>query len=75
MIMKRMVALHPNRAGSSDSPSRRTAPAGIDRPSEKIARAPCTAMFHVKQFLYRPAAVQFSARILDSEHIPNMRML
>jgi hypothetical protein len=37
--------------------------------------APRAAMFHVKQFLYGPVAVQLSGKILDSEHDPNMRML
>jgi len=30
---------------------------------------------HVNAFPYRPAAIQFSAKILDVEHISNMRIL
>jgi hypothetical protein len=29
----------------------------------------------MKQFLQGPVAIQLSAKILDAEHVPNMRML
>ena len=47
--------------------------AGAPNPANEL-RSP-RAMFHVKLFPYRPAAIRFSRKILDAEHVPNMRML